>query len=76
MRPRTAKRPPQALIDRAIARGLPTDRWVTFQLKRTTCGKPNCGKCRNGIKHGPYWRAYYTDDELNYKSFHVGKDIP
>ena len=74
MRARTAKQPPQALIDKAASKGMPTDRWVTYQLKYVKCGKLTCKKCYTSKGHGPYWRAYYTDDELNYKSFHVGKE--
>lgn len=74
VRPRTAKRPPQALIDRAIAKGLPTDRWITYQLVYIKCGKHFCHRCRTTKGHGPYWRASYKDDEYNTKSFYVGKE--
>jgi hypothetical protein len=74
MRPRTAKRPPQVLIDKAVSRGLPTDRWITYQFKHVKCGKPFCHTCRTSKGHGPYWRAYFKGDDLNLKSFHVGRE--
>ena len=73
-RPHTAKRPPQAFIDRALAKGLPTDRWITYYIRYSKCGKQFCHTCRTTKGHGPYWYATYKDDERKTKSFYIGKE--
>src|SRR5439155_6347409 len=34
---------------------------VTYRQQFTRCGKQRCRKCREGIGHGPYWYAYWSE---------------
>ena len=58
-----------------MRREIPTDRHVTYELQRRTCGKANCATCRAGTGHGPYWYAYWREGK-KLVSAYVGKDSP
>ncbi|EFH88963.1 DUF6788 family protein [Ktedonobacter racemifer] len=34
---------------------------VTYRQQYTRCGKERCRKCREGVGHGPYWYAYWSE---------------
>ena len=35
---------------------------VTYRQQFTRCGKERCRKCRDGLGHGPYWYAYWSEN--------------
>ena len=35
---------------------------VTYRQQYTRCGKERCRKCRDGLGHGPYWYAYWSEN--------------
>lgn len=42
----------------------------TYRLRYVRCGKPNCGSCRGGYGHGPYWYGYeHRGDKVYSKYF-------
>jgi hypothetical protein len=55
---------------------IPTDRHITYQRQMRRCGKASCHKCREGASHGPYWYAYWRNDEGKLRSGYIGKDRP
>src|SRR5258708_14665425 len=34
---------------------------ITYRQQFTRCGKQRCRTCREGIGHGPYWYAYWSE---------------
>ncbi len=44
---------------------------VTYRLEMVKCGKKKC-KCNKGKLHGPYWYAYWTENN-KLKSQYLGK---
>jgi hypothetical protein len=48
---------------------------VTYQLQYRSCGNRNCS-CRDGVGHGPYWYAYWHDENKKICSGYVGKVLP
>jgi hypothetical protein len=49
---------------------LPNNRHLTYQLQYRKCGKPGCHPCSNR-GHGPYWYAYWRDEEGRVRSKHI-----
>src|ERR1700681_4775414 len=35
---------------------------VTYRQQFTRCGKQRCRKCKEGMGHGPYWYAYWSEN--------------
>ncbi len=35
---------------------------MTYRQQYTRCGKERCRKCRDGLGHGPYWYAYWSEN--------------
>jgi DNA-binding SARP family transcriptional activator/Tfp pilus assembly protein PilF len=35
---------------------------VTYRQQFTRCGKQRCHKCKDGVGHGPYWYAYWSEN--------------
>jgi hypothetical protein len=63
---------------RSKPRRVPTDgRYVRYSLQWKTCGKRNC-ICHTdkSKRHGPYWHAYWTDDQGRHVGCHVGAELP
>jgi DNA-binding SARP family transcriptional activator len=48
---------------------------ITYHQQVSYCGKPQCGRCREGIGHGPYWYAYQTVNGRTVRTY-VGKHLP
>jgi hypothetical protein len=70
------RRRPSSSSSKALANKLPavenkhtTERGhrVTYELRPTLCGKPNCRR-----HHGPYWYAYWTQGG-KVRSVYIGK---
>ncbi len=59
-----------------MATAIPTDRHITYQRQMRKCGKASCHKCREGASHGPYWYAFWRNDEGRLRSGYIGKDLP
>ena len=56
--------------------GIPTDRHITYQCQMRKCGKPSCHRCKEGEGHGPYWYAYWRNDQRRLRSGYIGKVLP
>lgn len=48
---------------------------VLYQLEFVRCGKSNCRCSRGKQLHGPYWYAYWKDDEGRSRTQYVGKEL-
>ncbi len=48
---------------------------VTYRQQYTRCGKERCRKCREGIGHGPYWYAYWSEKGRTVSKY-VGAQLP
>src|SRR5947209_1432704 len=35
---------------------------ITYRQQYTRCGKERCHKCKEGVGHGPYWYAYWSEN--------------
>ena len=35
---------------------------ITYRQQYTRCGKERCRKCKEGVGHGPYWYAYWSEN--------------
>ncbi|HLV99391.1 MAG TPA: DUF6788 family protein [Ktedonobacterales bacterium] len=54
---------------------VPSDRHITYLLQYRTCGKAGCRTCQQGPGHGPYWYAYWREQQ-RVRSGYVGKTLP
>jgi hypothetical protein len=52
------------------SRNLPAN--VTIREEYVRCGKSDCSRC----KHGPYYYAYWKDDNGKLKKKYIGKYAP
>ncbi len=50
-------------------KGAPT---ITYRQEWTRCNNERCKKCKDSKGHGPYWYAYWREDEKVKKKY-VGK---
>jgi predicted ATPase/DNA-binding SARP family transcriptional activator len=48
---------------------------VTYRQQYTRCGKQRCRKCREGVGHGPYWYAYWSEKGRTISKY-VGTNLP
>lgn len=48
---------------------------VKYYQQVAHCGKKTCGKCRDGIGHGPYWYAYRYENGRIITTY-LGKTLP
>ncbi|MEO8972950.1 MAG: AAA family ATPase, partial [Ktedonobacteraceae bacterium] len=51
---------------------------VTYRQQFTRCGKERCRKCRDGLGHGPYWYAYWSESGRTvskYIGIHPPQDV-
>ncbi len=51
---------------------------VTYRQQFTRCGKERCRKCRDGLGHGPYWYAYWSENGRTvskYIGIHPPQDV-
>ncbi len=48
---------------------------VVYHQQFTHCGKQGCGKCREGLGHGPYWYAYVSENGQSRRKY-IGKQLP
>nr|MBA2394979.1 AAA family ATPase [Ktedonobacteraceae bacterium] len=48
---------------------------VTYRQQYTRCGKQRCRKCREGVGHGPYWYAYWSEKGRTISKY-VGANLP
>lgn len=55
---------------------LPADRHITYQQQYRCCGNSHCHCRHSEQRHGPYWFAFFYDDEKNLKSQYIGKELP
>jgi hypothetical protein len=55
---------------------IPTDRHITYQRQFRKCGKANCYKCKEKASHGPYWYAFWRNDNGRLRSGYIGKFPP
>jgi hypothetical protein len=53
----------------------PGEAHITYQLQYRTCGKASCGACRAGLRHGPYWYAFWREGR-RLRSGYIGKMAP
>lgn len=47
----------------------------TLRLEMVNCGKERCGKCPEGLGHGPYWYLYFRRNG-KLTSRYIGKTTP
>jgi len=52
-----------------------TNQNITYRQQFTRCGKQRCQKCREGIGHGPYWYAYWSEGG-RVMSKYIGTHLP
>ncbi len=52
---------------------LPIGKHLTYQLQYRRCGHPGCKCAREGKRHGPYWYAFWRDDQGRMQSVYLGK---
>lgn len=55
-----------------MAKAIPSDRHVTYQVQSRRCGKRNCRICREGGRHGLYVYGYWREAG-RLRSAYVGK---
>ena len=48
---------------------------VTYRQQYTRCGKERCRKCKEGVGHGPYWYAYWSENGRTISKY-VGIRLP
>ncbi len=48
---------------------------VTYRQQYTRCGKERCRKCKDGVGHGPYWYAYWSENGRTISKY-VGIRLP
>jgi DNA-binding SARP family transcriptional activator len=48
---------------------------VTYRQQYTRCGKQRCRKCREGLGHGPYWYAYWSENGRTVSKY-IGAQLP
>src|SRR5205823_11286396 len=51
---------------------------ITYRQQYTRCGKERCRKCKEGVGHGPYWYAYWSENGRTvskYVGIHLPSDI-
>ena len=46
---------------------------VSYQLQYRRCSKPACSRCRGQKGHGPYWYAYWREEDGKVHSRYIGK---
>lgn len=49
---------------------------VTYRQELRGCGKGACRRCREGPVHGPYWYAYWRDENGRLRKRYCGKELP
>src|SRR6266568_909301 len=53
-----------------------TDGHITYQEQYRNCGRKSCSTCQKGLRHGPYWYAYWRGKDGKLHSHYVGKIKP
>src|SRR6266700_7651756 len=48
---------------------------VSYRQQYTRCGKQLCRKCQEGVGHGPYWYAYWSEKGRTVSKY-VGTRLP
>ncbi|GHO50280.1 DUF6788 family protein [Ktedonospora formicarum] len=48
---------------------------ITYRQQYTRCGKERCRKCRDGVGHGPYWYAYWSEKGRTVSRY-IGVTLP
>src|SRR5207302_7597164 len=48
---------------------------ITYRQQYTRCGKERCRKCKEGVGHGPYWYAYWSENGRTVSKY-IGIRLP
>src|SRR5437764_9206397 len=48
---------------------------ITYRQQYTRCGKERCRKCKEGVGHGPYWYAYWSENGRTVSKY-IGIHLP